>query len=61
MFRLHNERLYEKWSRDEVRRLMRIIDWLVQFPKNMETKLQESNELLVIGKVGNVPTTYPAA
>jgi len=55
------KRLYEKRGRDDVRRLMRIIEWLVQLPKDMETKLQEDVQKLEQEKQMTYVPTYERA
>ena len=51
------KRLYEKWGRDEVRKLMRIIDWLMQLPKDLDGKFQEDvNKLEQEKQMSYVPT-----
>ncbi len=33
--------LYQRWDREEIGRLIRLIDWLMQLPKDLELKVQE--------------------
>lgn len=54
--------LYERWGRDEVRQLMRFIDWLMQLPKDLELKVQdEIHEFEQEKQMSYVPTYERAA
>jgi hypothetical protein len=33
--------LYSRWARDDVRKLVRLIDWLVKLPKELELKVRD--------------------
>jgi hypothetical protein len=36
--------LYDRWGRDDVRRLVRLIDWLIRLPRTLELKVREEVE-----------------
>jgi hypothetical protein len=36
--------LYDRWGRDDVRKLVRLIDWLVKLPRNLELRIREEVE-----------------
>ncbi len=55
------KRLYERWSREEIHKLMRLIDWMMQLPKDLELKVREEIQAFEQEKQMSYVPTYERA